>query len=399
MGFSPKTRGRCWVATIHIANMQNAGLTKEQYTNPEYLADFFIKLWQDSGKGRTAGIAVCLSQDNCYHAHMALYGNTTTLKAVSDVLFQSHVEPQMGGKDQLKAYLLKEGDYAEKGEQVLYVQGLENIEDKQGKRSDYEEIEAMINDGYTPSEIFEVAFRYRKYAKMIKDAFFAKRLKETPLIKEMHNEWHFGESGTGKTYTYYKLCEEYSPEEVYLCNDYSNSSGSGGGFDFYSEYPARILVLDEFRGNIPFQQLLSICDIYSHNQQHARYANVYALWTSVHICSIYPPEKVYTFMVDDQERGTDSIKQLLRRLDTIVYHYKDFDGNFKTYSMPASEYINSFDMIKRAYKAEAENIKAALDSENTELFHLTPINQKPTTPNNTSNIISDDNFNKMMEDF
>ena len=56
-------------------------------------------------------------------------------------------------------------------------------------------------------------------------------------------------------------------------------------------------------------------------------------------------------------------------------------------------------MIKRAYKAEAENIKAALDSENTELFHLTPINQKTTTPNNTSNIISDDNFNKMMEDF
>ena len=95
--------------------MQKAELTKEQYTKPKYLAEFFIKLWQDSG-GRTAGIAVCLSQDNCYHAHMALYGNTTTLKAVSDVLFQSHVEPQLGGKEQLKAYLLKEGDFAEKGE-------------------------------------------------------------------------------------------------------------------------------------------------------------------------------------------------------------------------------------------------------------------------------------------
>ena len=78
--------------------MQKAGLTKEQYTKPKYLADFFIKLWQDSGKGRTAGIAVCISQDNCYHAHMALYGNTTTLKAVSDVLFQSHVEPKKANK-------------------------------------------------------------------------------------------------------------------------------------------------------------------------------------------------------------------------------------------------------------------------------------------------------------
>ena len=233
--------------------MQKAELTKEQYTKPKYLADFFIKLWQDSGKGRTAGIAVCLSQDNCYHAHMALYGNTTTLKAVSDVLFQSHVEPQLGGKEQLKAYLLKEGDFAEKGEQVLYTLGLENIEDKQGKRSDYAEIEAMIEDGYTPSEIFDTAFRYRKYAKMIKDAYFAKLLKDTPLIKKMHNEWHFGESGTGKTYTYYKLCEEHTTEDVYLCSDYSNSSVSGGGFDFYSDNPSRILVLDEFRGNTNIQ--------------------------------------------------------------------------------------------------------------------------------------------------
>ena len=408
MGFSPKTRGRCWIATIHIANMQKAELTKEQYTNPKYLADFFIKLWQDSGKGRTAGIAVCLSQDNCYHAHMALYGNTTTLKAVSDVLFQSHVEPQLGGKEQLKAYLLKEGKFAEKGEQVLYTLGLENIEDKQGKRSDYDEIEAMIEDGYTPSEIFDTAFRYRKYAKMIKDAYFAKLLKDTPLIKKMHNEWHFGESGTGKTYTYYKLCEEHTTEDVYLCSDYSNSSGSGGGFDFYSDNPSRILVLDEFRGNIPFQQLLTILDVYSRQQQHARYSNVYALWTSVYICSIYPPEKVYTFMVEDSERNTDSIKQLLRRLNTIVYHYKDINGNYKTYSMPANEYTNAFDMINRANQAEFENMMKSENTENYKDFFLQPTTDNPENliipnpytpkPNKFNSEISDEEFNKFFEE-
>ena len=87
------------MGTIHIANMVKAGLTKEQYENPEYLADFFISLWENSGKGRKAGIVVCVSLDNCYHCHIACYGNTTTLKKVSDILFQSHIEPQLGGKE------------------------------------------------------------------------------------------------------------------------------------------------------------------------------------------------------------------------------------------------------------------------------------------------------------
>ena len=76
--------------------------------------------------------------------------------------------------------------------------------------------------------------------------------------------------------------------------------------------------MDEFRGNIPYAQLLSMFDVYSRNQQHCRYQNVYNLWTSVVICSIYPPENVYSFMVDDTQKSVDSIQQLLRRLKLIV---------------------------------------------------------------------------------
>lgn len=348
MGFSPNTKGRSWVGTIHIANMEKAGLTKEEYENPEYLAEHFIKLWENSGKGREAGIAVCVSNDNCYHAHIACYGNTTTLKKVSDVLFQSHIEPQLGGKEQLKTYLLKEGEYEEKGEQVLCTKGLDVIKDNQGKRNDLEEIEELLNEGYTPNEIFEISFRYRKYEKMIKSEYLSKRIKETPLIKKMHNEYHWGESGTGKTYTYIKLCEQYSEDDVYLMNDYSNSGSSGGGFDKYIDSPAKIIVLDEFRGNMPFSQLLSMLDVYSRNQQHCRYQNTYNLWTSVIICSIYPPEEAYKFMVNDTQKENDTIKQFLRRLDLIVYHYIDSNGNYKTFEMPASEYKNKWDMIVKA---------------------------------------------------
>lgn len=61
MAFSLNTRNRCWFGVIHIGNMKKAGLTKSEYENPEYLADKFIGFWKDSGKGREAGIAVCVS--------------------------------------------------------------------------------------------------------------------------------------------------------------------------------------------------------------------------------------------------------------------------------------------------------------------------------------------------
>lgn len=352
MAFSASTRGRCWMVTFQVANMEKSGLIKEQYENPEYLADYLCDLWENSGKGRKAGVAVCVSLKGLYHAHIACYGNTTTLKRVSDTFYQAHTEPQLGGKEALQAYLLKEGEYAEKGEQVLCTKGIENVEDVQGKRNDLEEIEELLDNGATPEEIFETTFRYRKYEKMIKAAYLAKRIKETPLIKKMWNEYHWGRSGTGKTYTYYKLCEEHTPEEIYLCNDYANSGGSGGGFDFYMNNPAKIIVLDEFRGNIPYNQFLSLLDVYSRNQQHCRYQNVYNLWTSVYICSIYPPEKAYSFMVDDKQKNVDSIQQLLRRLNVIVYHYINKDGKYRAFKMSASDYVDAYDMIERAKEYE-----------------------------------------------
>lgn len=414
MAFSPKTRGRCWVGTIHISNMEKAGLTKEEYENPEYLSDFFISLWENSGKNRQAGIAVCVSKEGCYHCHIACYGNTTTLKKVSYVLFQSHIEPQLGGKDSLKNYLLKEGEFAEKGEQVLYTQGLDSIIDKQGQRNDLEEIEELINDGYTPEQIFEECFRYRKYERMIKSAYLQKRINETPLVKNMWNEYHFGESGTGKTYTYIRLCEEYSPDEVYLCNDYSNSSSSGGGFDFYANNPAKIIVLDEFRGNIPYNVFLSMLDVYSRNQQHCRFVNTYNLWSSVIICSIYPPEKVYSFMVDDLHRNTDSIKQMIRRLNRIVYHFKDEEGHYRVFSMPANQYKNELDIKIKASIYEKntpydENAKHITIESLAKLFDdVQPVSKvedneeiciPPVISNNPQNIneiIDDKAFEKML---
>lgn len=344
MAFSPNTRARGWMVTVQISNMENAGLEIEEYQNPELLAHFMIATWMNSGNDRVAAIAVCQSQNGLYHCHMACYGNTTTLRKVSEILYKSHVEPQLGSKEDLKAYLLKEGKYAEKNEMVLYTEGLEMIENVQGKRSDLLEIENLLKEGATPEQIFDASFRFRKFEKMIKAQYIQKRIKNSKIIKEnLSRIWIVGESGVGKTHYYKELCDKVGVDNIYLATDYDN-----GGLDYYIESGAPdILFLDEFKGNMKFSQLLTILDKYSRAQIHCRYSNCYCLWTTVIITSVYPPDEVYSSMVENERKKRDSVQQLLRRLDEVWYKYKE-KGMYKTLKIPASEYINYEQLKQRA---------------------------------------------------
>lgn len=342
--FKVNTRSRSWFVTVQITNMEQMGLIEEKYKNPEFLAEFLVNLWSQSGINRTAGATVCISASGLYHAHMALYGTLTTLKRVADIYYGSHVEPLLGGKNQLLCYLKKEPPFSEKGEIVLYSYGLENIQEKQGRRSDIEEIAELIQQGFTPSQIMQENFVYRKFEKMIRSAFLDKRLKETPLLKENKNcVWVVGESGTGKSYKYYQMAEEFGAENIYLANDLKN-----GGLDFYIEQGAPpILFIDEFKGEMPFSQLLTILDKFSRAQVHCRYTNCFCLWETVVITSVFPPDEIYDMMIESNKQNRDKIKQLIRRLNFIEYRYIE-NGEFKVFSIPASEYINYNDLIDRA---------------------------------------------------
>lgn len=360
--FSPKFKGRAWIATVQIANMVNAGLSKEIYENPELLADTLTTMWNDSGKERTSGIAVCVSASGLYHAHMALYGNTTTLKNVADILYGSHIEPQLGGKKELSAYLRKEGVYAEKGEHVLFCKNIDAVQDVQGHRHDLDTIQQLLSDGCTPNEIFRQNIHYRKYSEMIKAAYLDKRIAETPVIKTMHNEFHVGASKSGKTWYYKQLCDMHGRDNIYMLNDLQN-----GGLDLYiSSGAPHILFIDDLKGtsSINFSMLLNMLDQYSDLQTHSRYQNTFNLWDTVIITSIYPLEDIYNFLVDAEHRKTDSFFQLVRRFESIVYHYVTDTGEYKTFSLPSAQYINYDDLKNRAL-ANEDGFMALLPTEKT----------------------------------
>ena len=105
--------------------------------------------------------------------------------------------------------------------------------------------------------------------------------------------------------------------------------------------------VDEFKGNMRFSTLLTILDKYSRAQSHARFLNTYNLWDRVIITSVYAPDEVYGFMVDESNRHTDSFEQLIRRITKVVYHYKDGD-EYKTVSVSGAEYKNKLQLLELA---------------------------------------------------
>lgn len=377
-------KSRSFMITMHIKNFLNLGISEEEYKDCEKLAEILMALWSQSGKNRICAVVVALSADGTYHVHLACYSeNSTTINCVAKIFGNAHVEIQLAGKKKLLSYLLKEGEFAEEGEKVLYSIGLENLQDSDfHRRTDLEEIKLMIEAGCTPKQIFNKNCNYRKFEKMVLSMYRDNRLETAPLVKECHHEYHFGDSGTGKSFTYVRLVEAVGQENVYMCNDFQN-----GGMDGYMEAGApEYLFLDELKpgaDSLSYRQLLNITDVYSSAQTHARFHNAYNLWNSVIITSIYPIEELWKELVPEERRKTDTLQQLLRRFETIVYHFK-IDDNFAEVSVKASDYKGlgqMYELARQKEKMYRETVVLAQEAEvqnsNSDIVIETEERQEP----------------------
>lgn len=258
--------------------------------------------------------------------------------AVKKAYPQVHLEPTKGSKKQVLAYIRKEPPFDEKGEQVIVFTSHGNIEGNKrfalsNMNDTLQTIEHLIEDGMTPTAIMSEDIRLRREEALIRKAYFAKRYRETPPQREVKVVWHVGDSGSGKSYAYVKLCEQFGDDNVYLFTDYANRGV--GGFDGYCG--ESVLFMDELKcESLPFELLLTIMQGYR-TQIHCRYANCFALWNEVHITSIFCPEDIYNEMVRRESQSKDTIKQLLRRISMYVYHYTDGDG-YKVYELSGERY-------------------------------------------------------------
>lgn len=340
---------RTFFITVWIKSMQNLGLSyllneddKPIDGTGKEILEKICAIFKDSGKERYCSGTACVSANDGFHLHLGAYcPQKIKPRVVAKMLGNAHLEPQRGKKEEIIDYILKKGDkWKEKGEDILCVtEDMDGVIGIQGARTDLGQIEGYLTEGYTPSEIMELKLNYRRYEKMIRDAYFAKRAAETPFMRNVYVEWHCGESGSGKTYFITDLIEAYGENEVYFVTDYEQ-----GGMDKYNG--EKVLFLDEFRGQIRFSTLLSMLDVYK-AQVHSRYTNIVGLWNKVYITSPLPPEQVYKKMVSSEDRENDSVRQLLRRIDKVVYHYKDGE-EYKSYVQDMKDYTTYADLKRLA---------------------------------------------------
>jgi hypothetical protein len=330
---------------------------------PEQIVERLKHEWIQNSNTRSGAWVYCISAEGLRHVHMVLEDSKPMRfsKIKKTYAISMHFEETKGSKNQIEAYIKKLPPFEEKGEQIICMAEHGSIQGASlasNRNIVYTNVTQWLDQGLKPTEIMAFSLQYRKEEALIRKEFFARKLAATPPRREVEVYWHIGDTRSGKTYTYIKLCETYGEDNIYMYNDYCS-----GGLDNYCAEP--ILFMDEFKGDLKYQVLLNMLEGYK-MQIHCRYANAYALWTTVHITSIYPPEKAYELMVTGDVE-IDTIEQLLCRITTIVYHWREDDKYFK-YEMPASRYKNYDDLKKLVHEETYTQLTLELQTEVEQLF-------------------------------
>lgn len=198
-----------------------------------------------------------------------------------------------------------------------------------------QDLEEYVKLGMKPRQIILSDPRFAMHEQMVHAYYGAYAQSRIKPIRNVKVIYRTGEVGSGKSYTYVRLCEQHGEENVYLVSADSTTHGS---FDQYAS--EKYLVIDELRpDSYSLSQLLGMLDGYK-RQIPARYKNVFAAWEQVEIATVIPPEDLFKGM----RRGgkADTFEQLRRRLESVVYHYKDlrYEGNevYRTVAVKAGDY-------------------------------------------------------------
>lgn len=249
---------------------------------------------------------------NMYHTHVFwITQNCVSFDRVKKLFPSAHIEGCIGNNQQNYDYVRKEGKWLNTEKAVTNLKetffefgGLP--EDKQGKRADLENLYALIQSGFSNAEIIAMCPDYilqidklDRIRKTVREAEYKEKWRNV----NVHYIW--GLTGTGKTryvmdtHGYINVCKVTNYDK----HPFDNYQG---------EY---VLLLDEFRSQLKFADLLQYLDGYPLNLP-ARYGDRVAQFTEVYIVSNIPLSQQYTNI---QASETESFRALLRRIKDITY--------------------------------------------------------------------------------
>lgn len=203
-----------------------------------------------------------------------------------------HLEVQRGTHEQAVEYCQKEGDWEEHG-----------VRPRPGRRTDLEELATSIQDGSSSvSEILmENPMAYHQYGRTLialQDA--ANRSRRRDQMTQGY--WFWGSTGTGKTSEVVRR-EGTDPDKVYWLP--VEDKGWWDGYD-----GQEVVVIDDFRGQLPYSQLLRLCDWTPMMVSQRCKAPAPFLAKRLYVTAPQPPEDTYPNLSQ-----RDSMDQLRRRFE------------------------------------------------------------------------------------
>lgn len=245
------------------------------------------------------------------HTHIYVsFTNGVRFSTIKKHFPTAHIESARGSVKQNLEYLQKTGKWLETEKSETTIDGTfeelgERPRENKGKRGDLEELYKMIvEEGLSNAEIIRINNDYiMQIDKLdkLRTLHLQEKYKGTRRL-DLEVIYVYGLTGAGKTRDIYA---EHSDENVYRVTDYKHP------FDGYST--ESILVFEEFRNSLPLKEMLNYLDIYP-IQLCARYANRYACYTKVYICTNWKLEKQYEY---EQKEDIESYNALLRRIHKV----------------------------------------------------------------------------------
>ena len=295
------TQSRKWALVIN--NPSEAGL--DHAAIREILRFFTLTYFCMADEIATTGT---------YHTHVFLYSpSPIRFATVKNRFPTAHIEKAYGSARENRAYILKEGRWADTDKAETAVPGTfeEWGELPAEKEEDAPEMFKLIQDlraGRTAMEIIEdnpkYAFRIREIETLRQTILQEKYSAENRKIEV---NYLFGESGAGKTWG---IFERHDARSICRITDYGGKNGVR--FDAY--HCQDVLVFEEFHSQIPISAMLNYLDIYP-LMLPARYTDRVACYTKVYLTSNIPLEEQYS---DIQRRQMETWRAFLRRIHNVI---------------------------------------------------------------------------------
>lgn len=233
------------------------------------------------------GRETCPTTGRLHWQGFVYFRNQKTFNAVRKLLKPHHVEKCVGSLEDNERYCAKSGDYTEIGTRPM-----------QGARTDLVKLGKRIAQGTTVETIaLENPVAYHQYGRTMEylEGVRLSKLRRTEMPECI---WLWGPTGVGKSHE-----ANMSDDAEHI---YKFVSGDHGWWDGYCGQ--RTVIFDDFRGEIPYGRLLTLCDKWPTNVPRRGRAPYPFMATKIYVTACGPPEDIYHNLA-----ATDSLDQIRRR--------------------------------------------------------------------------------------